>query len=114
MTTQSHPVVLVGVDGSAQSLAALDVAADEAVRRHQPLRMICADPWEIYASALFAAPGVGSVAQSVASSQATLDNAAAQVRTRHPNLETRADVIERTAASALITESAAASVLVVG
>ncbi|TDT97402.1 nucleotide-binding universal stress UspA family protein [Streptomyces sp. 846.5] len=37
--------VIVGVDGSAQSIAAAHWAADEAVLRGSPLRLVYADPW---------------------------------------------------------------------
>ncbi|GAA4984893.1 hypothetical protein GCM10025734_08070 [Kitasatospora paranensis] len=40
--------VVAGVDGSRASLKALDWAADEAVRRGVPLRLVHACPWERY------------------------------------------------------------------
>ncbi len=40
--------VIVGVDGSAESLAAAEWAAREAVRRERPLRMVHAWNWHLH------------------------------------------------------------------
>ena len=45
MTTVAGAPVVVGVDGSARSLAAVGVAAGEAALRHRPLRIVHAFAW---------------------------------------------------------------------
>jgi nucleotide-binding universal stress UspA family protein len=39
------PPILVGVDGSAPSLAAVDLALREGALRDRAVRIVCGDPW---------------------------------------------------------------------
>ncbi|MFF9020510.1 universal stress protein [Streptomyces eurythermus] len=97
--------ITAGVDGTQESLAALDWAAREAVRRGLPLRVVHA--WR-YAEALAAADRDtqhGWVAQGV-------EDAVRSVAERHPGLAVTTDVVEGGAADALA--GAAAEMLVLG
>ncbi|AYN42940.1 universal stress protein [Streptomyces dangxiongensis] len=99
--------ITAGVDGTEESLAALDWAAREAVRRGLPLRVVHA--WR-YAETLAAADRDtqhGWVSRGV--SQAV--RAAAG---RHPDLTVSVDVVEDGAAQALAGAAADAEMLVLG
>ncbi|GGW12974.1 universal stress protein [Streptomyces capoamus] len=99
--------ITAGVDGTEESLAALDWAAREAVRRGLPLRVVHA--WR-YAEALAAADREtqhGWVAQGVA-------EAVRAVSARHPGLTVTTDVVEGAAAHALAEAAAGAETLVLG
>ncbi|MGW1604005.1 universal stress protein [Streptomyces eurythermus] len=99
--------ITAGVDGTEESLAALDWAAREAVRRGLPLRVVHA--WR-YAEALAAADRDtqhGWVAQGVA-------DAVRSVAERHPGLAATTDVVEGGAADALAGAAAGAEMLVLG
>ncbi|MCS0606183.1 universal stress protein [Streptomyces sp. LP11] len=99
--------ITAGVDGTEESLAALDWAAREAVRRRLPLRVVHA--WR-YAEALAAADRDtqhGWVTDGV-------DQAVRTVSERHPELEVGVDVVEGDAPHALATAAAGAEMLVLG
>ncbi|MCL3997514.1 universal stress protein [Streptomyces lavenduligriseus] len=99
--------ITAGVDGTQESLAALDWAAREAVRRGLPLRVVHA--WS-YAEALAAADRDtqhGWVAQGV-------EDAVRSVAERHPGLAVTTDVVEGGAADALAGAAAGAEMLVLG
>ncbi|MFF8999963.1 universal stress protein [Streptomyces achromogenes] len=99
--------ITAGVDGTEESLAALDWAAREAVRRGLPLRVVHA--WR-YAEALAAADRDtqhGWVAQGV-------EGAVRSVAERHPGLAVTTDLVEAGAAEALAEAAAGAELLVLG
>ncbi|MFI9243455.1 universal stress protein [Streptomyces sp. NPDC053086] len=99
--------ITAGVDGTAESLAALDWAAREAVRRGLPLRVVHA--WR-YAEALATADRdtqKGWVSQGVT-------EAVGLVAERHPGLTVSTDVVEGGAAHALADAAAGAEMLVLG
>ncbi|MCZ0208411.1 universal stress protein [Streptomyces achromogenes] len=99
--------ITAGVDGTEESLAALDWAAREAVRRGLPLRVVHA--WR-YAEALAAADRDtqhGWVTQGV-------ENAVRSVMERHPGLAVTTDLVEGGAADALAEAAAGADMLVLG
>lgn len=107
----SGPLV-VGVDGSEPSLRAVDWAADEAVLRGVPLRVVYACLWERYEGAALARdigkPTALPFAQDVAGA------AAQRARTRHPDLKVTADVVFEEPEYALVREGRHASALVMG
>ncbi|MFF8404536.1 universal stress protein [Streptomyces sp. NPDC015684] len=99
--------ITAGVDGTAESLAALDWAAREAVRRDLPLRVVHA--WR-YAEALATADRDtqhGWVSEGASA-------AVRGVRERHPELRVSVDVVEGGAADALAAAAAEAEMLVLG
>ncbi|MEU5893641.1 universal stress protein [Streptomyces sp. NPDC047461] len=104
--------VVVGVDGSEPSLRAVDWAADEAVLRGVPLRMVYACLWDRYEGAALARD-VGRPT-AVPLPQDIVDAAAQRARTRHPDLRVTADVVFEEPEYALFREGRDASVLVVG
>ncbi|MGV9457176.1 universal stress protein [Streptomyces sp. NPDC003635] len=104
--------LVVGVDGSEPSLRAVDWAADEAVLRGAPLRVVYACLWERYEGAALARdlarPTVLPLAQDVVCA------AAQRARARHPGLKVTADVVFEEPEYALVREARNASALVVG
>ncbi|WP_331768037.1 universal stress protein [Embleya sp. NBC_00896] len=101
--------VLVGVDGSAAADLAVDLAADEALRRHTVLEVLHALEWVELGGA---ADRFGQ--QLRENARAVADNAAARARLRHPELEVVATVEIANAIDILETVSDRAALLVVG
>lgn len=104
--------VVVGVDGSEPSLRAADWAADEAVLREVPLRVVHACLWERYEGAAPARAADGPPAPP--SAQDVVGAAAQRARARHPGLPVSADVVFEEPEYALVRAGRDASVLVVG
>ncbi|MER6537019.1 universal stress protein [Streptomyces sp. 900105755] len=105
--------VVVGVDGSESSLRAVDWAADEAVLRGAPLRLVFASLWERYegeslAEDLVAKPSEQLMAEDVVAI------AAGRAHRRHPGLKVTTDVVPEEPEYALVHESREAAVLVLG
>ncbi|MDQ0834274.1 nucleotide-binding universal stress UspA family protein [Streptomyces achromogenes] len=104
--------VVVGADGSEPSLRAVDWAADEAVLRGVPLRVVYACLWERYEGAALAhdigKPTALPLAQDVVGA------AAQRARDRHPGLRVSADVVFEEPEYALVREARHACALVVG
>ncbi|POX58919.1 universal stress protein [Streptomyces sp. Ru62] len=99
--------ITAGVDGTQESLAALDWAAREAVRRGLPLRVVHA--WR-YAEALATADRDtqrGWVSEGVTAAVRTVSE-------RHPGLTVTTDVVEGAAAHALADAAAGAEMMVLG
>jgi len=113
MATQTHPAVVVGVDGSEQSFIALDYAADEAARRHQPLRMVTGLLWPLYVPAM-SASAVPVTDGLLDAAQTMLDGAADRVRDRHPDLDVTTKVVMGGPSGVLVSESDRASLIAVG
>ncbi|MEU5321125.1 universal stress protein [Streptomyces sp. NPDC021056] len=104
--------VVVGVDGSEPSLRAVDWAADEAVLRGVPLRMVYACLWDRYEGAAVARDIGRPTALPLP--QDIVGAAVQRARTRHPDLQVSADVVFEEPEYALFREGRDASVLVVG
>ncbi len=103
--------VVVGVDGSAESFAALDLAADEAAGRVTPLVVV------------HACPGVGCPVvpacapewvEAIAGRRRLLATALGQVGAAHPGLAASGELVVGDPAETLIARSAGASLVVVG
>lgn len=110
MRTGERPVV-VGVDGSAPSLHAVDRAADEAALRRVPLRVVYASLWERYEGTALA--GDHKPAEEVRADD-IVAVAARRARERRPELAVSAEVVAEEPEYVLVREGRAASALVLG
>ncbi|MFF1907551.1 universal stress protein [Kitasatospora sp. NPDC058218] len=103
------PPVLAGVDGSPASTTAARWAAEEALRRDAPLRLVHAWPWLTDGRSAFAdADALPAAAQQV------VFDAADAIRRRHPGLAVHADVVLDAAVDGLVAAAADAGLLVLG
>jgi len=107
--------VVVGVDGSPGSAAALRVAAEEAAQRGLPLRIVCA--WEpaagTYVGEAFAPTADGFV-EAEHHAEEVLRTALERVAVGAPAVETEALAVEGSPAKVLIEQARDAALLVVG
>ncbi|MER8101900.1 universal stress protein [Kitasatospora sp. NPDC094016] len=103
------PSVLAGVDGSPESTTAALWAADEAVLRGAPLRLVHAWPWLTDGVATFAEPD-----DLPAAAQRVLTSAADAIRERHPDLEVHTDAVLDAPVDGLVAAAADAALLVLG
>ncbi|MEU6406629.1 universal stress protein [Streptomyces sp. NPDC046985] len=101
--------ITAGVDGSAESIAALAWAAREAERRGLPLRVVRA--WRFEAHADFDLGDRDAQRERV---RDTLADAVSVLAERHPGLPMTADAVEDAAADALVAAAAEAEALVLG
>ncbi|MEU8972031.1 universal stress protein [Streptomyces monashensis] len=104
--------IVVGVDGSEPSLRAVDWAADEAALRGAPLRLVHASLWERYEGGLLAPdpdePSERTLIEDIAA------GASRRARRRQPDVEVTTEVLPEEPDYALIRESRAAQLLVLG
>jgi nucleotide-binding universal stress UspA family protein len=106
------PPVVVGVDGSDPSRAAMRWAAGDAVRRERPLRIVHAvGPWAC-ATPLYPAPVVMESLHQAG--RAILDRSAEDVRRWHPGLPVTTALLSDPPAIALRREADEACEVVVG
>jgi nucleotide-binding universal stress UspA family protein len=114
MTSTSSEVsnrIVVGVDGSDSSLAALEWAARQAELTGATLELLTAWAWPTtYGAPLGFPPGFDPVADA----KKVLETAAAKVLAAHPGLEIHITVAEGHPSPALVKASQGASLLVVG
>jgi nucleotide-binding universal stress UspA family protein len=96
--------ILVGVDGSAASLDALDLAVAEAAWHGSPVRVVCVDPWAAH-PAWIDTPRPGP---------ATEPEQALQAARAHTDAPFAAEVLAGDPGAVLIRESASAELAVVG
>jgi nucleotide-binding universal stress UspA family protein len=106
MTTAVNIPVVVGVDGSEASLAAVDLAVRMAAERHRSLRVVHAFAW----SALELPPG----GRLLREAEGTADRAAAYAHTVDPALTVTSEVITGGPAEVLIQQSREAAMVVLG
>lgn len=105
--------LVVGVDGSESSLAAVDWAVDEAARRGLPLRLVHASLWERYEAAV---PQEDSPEHASEQSMAehVVASAAERARRRNPDVKATTDILPEEAADALLHEGDTAFAVVTG
>ncbi|MEU6772297.1 universal stress protein [Streptomyces sp. NPDC046759] len=104
--------IVVGVDGSEQSLRAVDWAADEAELRGAPLRLVYASLWERYEGAL-AAQELGRPLEEVMARD-VVGTAEERARLRRPDVKVTTDVLPDEPEDGLVRESATALAVVLG
>ncbi|MFH8606760.1 universal stress protein [Streptomyces sp. NPDC018029] len=103
------PAITVGVDGSPESLAAVDWAADEAALRGAPLRLVHAWLWQP-----LEVPIVQDPEEQAKSARGILREAETRAAGRHPELRCASEVVSDTAVAALLREAERAETLVLG
>jgi nucleotide-binding universal stress UspA family protein len=113
-TGSVDPPVLVGVDGSESSNAAVRWAADEARRLGAPLRILHAWLWPLYHVQLGPPPGAPPGAGLRAEADRVLERAAELARETSPNTPVETILYTGAAAAALLADAASARMLVVG
>ncbi|MDY0812554.1 universal stress protein [Kitasatospora purpeofusca] len=102
--------ILAGIDGSAESTAAAQWAADEAVRRNLALRLVHAWTWQ---DDVHADPGQPADVRALA--ERMLADAAQQVRSAHPGLEVHTGLLAgHEPAASLLAAAADSELLAVG
>ncbi|MFG3120859.1 universal stress protein [Streptomyces sp. NPDC048201] len=104
--------IVVGVDGSASSLGAVDWGAEEAALRGAPLRLVYASLWERYEGELVAQELNRPVEEVMA--RDVVGTAEARARQRRPGLEVTTDVLPGEPEYALVRESRTARAVVLG
>lgn len=106
--------VVVGVDGSSSSLAAVDLAAAEATVRRRPLRIVHAFVWP-YLNVPLGPPAGGPPDGGLRSAADRLvDEAVARARAAAPDVEVSGEVVTGAAGAVLLTRSRSAALVVVG
>ncbi|MFH8983415.1 universal stress protein [Streptomyces varsoviensis] len=105
--------LVVGVDGSESSLAAVDWAVDEAARLGLPLRLVQASLWERYEAATDLVDYVARPSER-AMAERILASAAERARRRRGGVKVSTEVLPEDAPTALLREARNASTLVVG
>ncbi|WP_149181948.1 universal stress protein [Streptomyces sp. TRM49041] len=101
--------IAAGVDGSPESLAAADWAAREAGLRTLPLRLVHAWLWQP-----LDVPLAQDREAEERRAQGVLDEAVAELRSRHPEVEVTAEVVSDTPVPALLAAADGAEMLVIG
>ena len=114
MISLSRPAVVVGYDTSEHAQSALGVAADQAVRRHCPLRIVHALGVRPYAELFPEGALPVDTLPWRAAGQERLDALAEQLRSTRPDLEVSAVVKMSSPTVLLLDESREAALLVVG
>jgi nucleotide-binding universal stress UspA family protein len=101
--------ILVGVDGSPSSMAALDWAARQAELTGSSVEVVTTWEWPISYAWTFPSPYVPS-----ADAQEVLDQAIESTTREHPTVTFRPSLVEGHPAPVLVSESRGADLLVVG
>ncbi|MHC3394407.1 universal stress protein [Streptomyces lavendulocolor] len=101
--------VVAGVDGSAESLAAVDWAAREAVVRGVPLHVVHGWLWQP-----LDVPVVQDRETQAASADAVLREAVTRVAGRYPDLALTSEVVQDTPVAGLLREAEKSRMLVLG
>ncbi|MFH8369812.1 universal stress protein [Streptomyces sp. NPDC018031] len=107
-----QPPLVVGVDGSVSCFEAVDLAIDEAVRHHLPLRLLYASRWERY-EGVKPAFGMDKPTAELLGDHVTAA-AAERVRSRAPQLVVSTDSLAQDPVHALVAAGRDAFAVVVG
>ncbi|MFD0418700.1 universal stress protein [Streptomyces sp. NPDC127108] len=104
--------LIVGADGSEESLAAVDWAVDEAARRGVPLRIVYASAWHRYEGHK---PSFGvRRGPTRVYADDLVGQAGERARRRAPTVKVTSDVVAEDPATLLIRESSTGATVVVG
>jgi nucleotide-binding universal stress UspA family protein len=113
-TPPSNRRVVVGFDGSRESTAALEWAADDAARRGCGLHVVYAFLWPLTGMYLGPSPGGPAEGGLANAARALLDDAARQAREAHPDLDVTTELVVAAPAPVLVEKSRTALLVVVG
>jgi nucleotide-binding universal stress UspA family protein len=105
--------IVVGVDGSVGSVAALRWAVAEATRRHASVEAVSAWSFPVFAATPFVPTTGFSWADLKEAAQEAVDGAISQIGP-HPQVTITTKVVEGRPAHVLLDEAAGAELLVVG
>ena len=105
-----HPRIIVGVDGSASSIAALNWAAHQAELTGARLDAVTAWEWPSKYQWMRTPPDYDPAGDTQESVDAVID----EVRSAHPSVPVQSKVVEGHPARVLVDESQGADLLVVG
>jgi nucleotide-binding universal stress UspA family protein len=106
--------VLVGVDGSASGLAAVELAAREATLRHRPLRIVHAFIWPLLPVPLGPAPAGPPDGGLRHDAERILDEAVTHARTVAPDAIVTGELISGAPAPVLLACAHTAALVVIG
>jgi nucleotide-binding universal stress UspA family protein len=114
MDTNVGRGVVVGVDGSDSALRAVRWAADEAIRRHEPLRLVTAFSWT--EERVVGMPGLGAQYRDIllAQSRTALAKAVTLATERQPALEVSHELRVGFPIGTLADEARRARLMVIG
>jgi nucleotide-binding universal stress UspA family protein len=114
MDTKVGRGVVVGVDGSDSALRAVRWAADEAIRRHEPLRLVTAFSWT--EERVVGMPGLGAQYRDIllAQSRTALAKAVTLATERQPALEVSHELRIGFPIGTLADEARRARLMVIG
>ncbi|MCZ2860588.1 universal stress protein [Blastococcus sp. VKM Ac-2987] len=107
------PPVVVGVDGSADASAAVQLAAAEAVRRSAPLELVLAFPWPV-GSRVPAPEGFDGRAALHVMAELVLETAVDELRRSVPGLTVRSRLVEGRAPDVLLAAGRSAQLVCLG
>lgn len=111
----TNTAVVVGVDGSPDSLSAVEWAAADAMRRQRPLRIVHAFLWPVvYAPMPVPVPPPLYEETMREAAEQILDEAVTRARALAPTLDISTDMPVQQATAALIAASRHAATVVVG
>jgi nucleotide-binding universal stress UspA family protein len=115
MTTRAGTPVVVGVDGSEQGLAAVDLAARYATERHLPIRVVHGFTWP-YLGTVPMSPATVEMPEKALKDEADhfLAEGIERARRAAPDLDVTGEVVVGTGGSVLVAESRHAAAVVVG
>jgi nucleotide-binding universal stress UspA family protein len=114
MTATPRDAVVVGIDGSEGSQAALALACWEAQRRARPLHLVYSQEIEVPYGLLGFGPDPIELARPPKAATEMLSDLAAQARAQYPDLEVSSAVLAGPAAGTLVLASEHAELMVVG
>lgn len=106
--------VVAGVDGSAESVAALLWACREAALRHADVHAVLAVEAACHRLASYASPRRAETQGSWGAARDVLRRAVSDASARYPAISVRAEVAEGLAARVLLDRSAGADMLILG
>jgi nucleotide-binding universal stress UspA family protein len=112
--TEPVAPILVGVDGSAPSLAAVDLGVREARLRHRPLHLVHAFVWPLLGVYVGPSPAGPPDAGLAAEADRLLDAALARATAAAPDLAVTGKVVTGAVVPVLLAEARHAELIVLG